>query len=303
MTTSTKQDQAPSSQPDVWTVQRVLTWSAGFLKERSKDLTSNPRLEAELLLAHVLDLDRMKLYLQLDRPLSKDERESFKTQLRRRGDGEPVAYIVGYRDFYRHRFQVSPSVLIPRPDTELLVELALRGIGDLESPRILDVGTGSGCVAISIAAERPQSSVTAWDISAEAVKLAHTNAQNLGVTNVTISCRNALLDLTSDVGSFDFIVSNPPYIAKHETKLMSFSTISFEPQLALFTSDDDGLQFYKFFAGNYHQLLSTGGKIFLEIGLQQGEKVAQLFEIAGWRKIEVTKDLSGHDRVISAERP
>jgi release factor glutamine methyltransferase len=84
---------------------------------------------------------------------------------------------------------------------------------------------------------------------------------------------------------------------------MSFSTITFEPQLALFTSDDDGLQFYRFFAGNYHQLLSTGGKIFLEIGLQQGEKVAQLFEIAGWRKIEVTKDLSGHDRVISAERP
>lgn len=303
MTISTQNEETQSGMPEVWTVQRVLTWSAAYLKEKSREVLSNHRLDAELLLASVLELDRMKLYLQLDRPLSKDEREDFKSILRRRLNGEPVAYILGYRDFYRHRFMVNASVLIPRPETEMLVEAAIKASGEMTNPKILDVGTGSGCVAISIAAELPNALVTAWDVSEQAIDVARANAEKLAVSNLSVICHDAA-DVTSESSElFDVIVSNPPYIAQYERSLMSFSTLTFEPKLALFTNDEEGLQFYEIFSSCYQSLLRAGGKIFLEIGLKQGEKVAQLFRDAGWRKIEIVKDLSGHDRMVSAERP
>jgi release factor glutamine methyltransferase len=239
--------------------------------------------------------------LQLDRPLSKDERDSFKVLFRRRAEFEPVAYILGYRDFYRHRFKVDRSVLIPRPDTELLVELALSALKDNQTAKILDVGTGSGCIAISLAAELPGASVTAWDVSDEALSLACANAESNKVTNVNFLRQDAMSATTAS--AFDLIVSNPPYIARSEKLIMGPGVEAYEPALALFTSDPEGLDFYKKFASSYQAFLNPGGKIFLEIGLNQGEKVAHLFDVAGWQKIKIAKDLSGHDRVLSAEKP
>lgn len=286
---------------ELWTVQRVLSWSTGWLKEKAADATVNSRLEAELLLASVLDIDRMRLYLQLDRPLTKVEREAYKGQIRRRAEGEPIAYITGYRDFYRHRFSVSPAVLIPRPDTEILVEAALNAVASGSAPRILDVGTGSGCIAISLASELPEAVVDAWDIADEALAVASANVSSIGVLNVNLRVCDALSEVLTP-GSYDLIVSNPPYIPRFETHLMSAETLNKEPALALFAPDDDGLTFYRRFASDFMPALREGGKIFLEIGHSQGAIVAQLFSDAGWRKITVVKDLAGHDRVVSAER-
>ena len=296
-------EKQPIANPDEWNVQRILQWSATWLKEKATDRYSQPKLEAELLLAHVLELDRMSLYLQLDRPLSKSERDSYKILLRRRAEGEPVAYILGYRDFYRHRFVVSPAVLIPRPDTELLVELASKAASALEAARILEVGTGSGCVAISLASEVPGATVVAWDICNAALAVASRNMQDIGVKNLTLIHRDALELAVFERDLFDIIVSNPPYVAKQEVELMSRETLNYEPKLALFSSDDEGLEFYQVFAARSQKSLREGGKLFLEIGLNQAAKVAQLLKDSNWRKIEIVKDLAGHDRVICAERP
>ena len=288
---------------EIWTVQRVLSWSSTWLKEKAMDQLGNPKLEAELLLAHVLELDRMKLYLQLDRPLTKNERESYKLLLRRRVEGEPVSYILGYRDFYRHRFVVSPAVLIPRSDTEVLVELVSKAAFQMNAPRILEVGTGSGCIAISLASEVPTSTVVAWEICTRALDVARQNMAEISVQNLTLLQRDALADGVFQGDVFDIIVSNPPYVAKYEVELMSRETINYEPKLALFSGDDDGLAFYEVFARQSQVALREGGKIFLEIGLNQAAKVAKLLKDANWRKIEIVKDLAGHDRVVCAERP
>ena len=288
---------------EIWTVQRVLSWSSTWLKEKAMDQLGNPKLEAELLLAHVLELDRMKLYLQLDRPLTKNERESYKLLLRRRVEGEPVSYILGYRDFYRHRFVVSPAVLIPRSDTEVLVELVSKAAFQMNAPRILEVGTGSGCIAISLASEVPTSTVVAWEICTQALDVARQNMAEISVQNLTLLQRDALADGVFQGDVFDIIVSNPPYVAKYEVELMSRETINYEPKLALFSGDDDGLAFYEVFARQSQVALREGGKIFLEIGLNQAAKVAELLKDANWRKIEIVKDLAGHDRVVCAERP
>ncbi len=283
-----------------WTVQRVLNWAVPWLKGKLVDPVSAPRLEAELLLAFSLQLDRTSLFLQLDRPLNKQERETFKGLIRRRAESEPLAYILGYRDFYRHRFKVNEAVLIPRPDTETLVESLIMAARTAASPRILDVGTGSGCIAISVAAEIPTARVVAWDLSQNALDVADHNASALRVANVSFELRDALVFDNLPIDQYDFIVSNPPYVARDETSVMNAETLRFEPKMALFPNEYDGLTFYRAFASSYGRSLRTGGRIFLEVGFNQAARVAQLFIDAGWQKIEVTKDLSGRDRVISA---
>ena len=298
------ENEKPLEDQDVWTVLRILTWSAGWLKGKQSHPSCNARLDAELLLASVFGFDRMKLFLQLDRPLTKLERDSFKNLLLRRGHGEPVAYILGYRDFYRQRFIVSKDVLVPRPDTELLVESTIKFAKSRRGQvNILDIGTGSGCIAISIAAELPEALVEAWDISEAAIDIAKRNAENLGVHNVNFKVRDGL-DLDQSQGlEFDMIVSNPPYIARDEVALLSPETLAYEPRLALFCPKQNGFSFYEAFAKNADNVLKPQGRIFLEVGLNQSAKVAQLFEGSGWEKILIEKDLSGHGRVVSAEKP
>jgi release factor glutamine methyltransferase len=287
--------------PDTWTVQRVLTWSAGWLKEKSSsEVVQSPRLDVELLLAHVLACDRMKLYLQLDRPLTREERDAFKLLLRRRVEGEPIPYIVGYRDFYRHRFTVTRDVLIPRADTETLVECSLSlslNPPELEA-LILDVGTGSGCVAISLACSLPNARVIAWDISEAAVKIAQQNADDLKCTNIQIELCDVMT--ASPQEKFSHITSNPPYIARSEESSLAQSVKDYEPHVALF--DDvaaDGLSFYRLLAKKAMEWLIPGGTIAVECGHTQAQKVHDIFAAAGLTKLTITKDLAGIDRVVS----
>ncbi len=302
MSSDYDQESEAKSHPDLWTVRRVLAWSCEYLTNRDPELKLTARLDVEILLAATLGFDRVNLFLQLDRPLTKEERNSFKIFLKRRYEFEPVAYILGYRDFYRHRFQVNRHVLIPRPETELLVELASRAVQALSSPKILDVGTGSGCIAVSIGSELPSASVVGWDVNDDALDLARKNAVDNEVHNINFVSQDALCIDAIEDSSFDLIVSNPPYIAASETGLMGRSVLDYEPRTALFATDPEGLGFYRHYASNYHRILRPGGKIFLEVGFSQSAKVAHLFAAAGWEKIKVAKDLSGHDRVISAER-
>ncbi len=303
MTILNDQDSQPSTHPDLWTVRRIIAWSVDYLNGKADELKLTSRLDVELLLTAVLGLDRVQLYLQMDRPVNKDERESFKLLLRRRADFEPIAYILGYKDFYRHRFKVTRDVLIPRPETEMLVESCVAALKDAPAPRILDVGTGSGCLAVSLAAALPQSHVEAWDVSDVALDVARANAEQCQVRNISFLNRDAKALGMNPQAAFDLIVTNPPYIARSETRLMSRGVLQYEPELALFTQDASGTEFYEIFASCYQSLLKPGGKIFLEIGYGQGAKVAHLFEQSGWGKIKVSKDLAGHDRMVSAEKP
>jgi len=288
---------------DIWTVQRILKWSGDWLKSKISYPLVNPRLDVEVLLGFVLGVDRMGLYLQMDRPLTKSEREQFKKFLLLRADSTPVAYIIGYRDFYRHRFKVTNDTLIPRPDTEVLVEAVAAHLRQNESAQILDIGTGCGCIALSLAAEFPRTQVEAWDISLAALAVAKENQEKIGLTNVKFVSQNALDLEAFKTPRFDVIVSNPPYVPWGEKVLCSPETLNFEPQTALFAAEEDGLTFYRILAKSAQSLLYEGGKIFLEFGASQAEKVAHLIESHGWRKIIMMKDLSGLNRAIAAERP
>lgn len=292
-----------SPDQDVWTIKRILQSSAIWLRSKNPNSQDNHRLESEIMLSSVLGLDRMSLYLDLDRPLTHAERDQYRSLLMQRGAGAPVAYIVGYRDFYRHRFFVTKDTLIPRPDTECLVEGAIDYLRGFELPRVLDIGTGTGCIGISIAASLPGAEVEAWDISEAALAVAKMNAETIGTTNITMRLCDGLLEDSYGGQKFHAIVSNPPYIPWDEKPLCAPETLKFEPQMALFADDPDGLTFYRRFATSASKSLCDGGKIFLEVGFNQGEKVAHLFEGQGWRKIVMIRDLSGHKRAISAERP
>lgn len=304
-TSENRPDNSFGAIPEVWTVQKVLAWSTGWLKEKSKDdvASQTPRLDVELILAHVLDCDRMRIYLELDRPLGKDERDRFKALLRRRAEGEPIAYIVGYRDFYRHRFTVNPSVLIPRADTEILVEQSLNLIAQVAAPTILDVGTGSGCIALSLALARPDAVVTGWDISEAALVVARLNKETLACENIRFECRDVKTDAFLHQ-QFSLIVSNPPYIMRSEEVSLSVSVKGFEPHVALFDDDVDGLSFYRILAQRAKEWLLPGGVLAVECGHTQAHQIADIFTQSSKEFIEltITKDLGGLQRVVSVRK-
>lgn len=287
---------------EIWTIKDVLAWSIGFLQKSGSE---SPRLDAELLLAEALECRRLDLYLEYSKPLEQSERNRYKDMIRRRAQGEPVAYITGRRDFFGLSFNVSPSTLIPRPETEHLIEQVLEATSrDKDKAlRVLDIGTGTGCLAITLKHHRPSWTVEAWDISSDALMIAQSNAAK---HNLEIEFRD--VDALEpkvwgrDRQKFDIIVSNPPYIASNETDVMSPSAIKFEPHAALF-AEKNGLAFYSTFAAHLPEILQANGKVFLEIGYRQRAEVSSLLEGAGWTDCLCHKDLSGHDRVLVATRP
>ena len=287
---------------DTWTIQRILTWSTGFLKDRGFE---SARLDTELLLSTALGLTRMQLYTSFDKPLTEAEREPFKDLLRRRAAGEPVAYITGVKEFFGLAFKVSRDVLIPRPDTECLVEAVLAEAMRRTTPqtptpslRILDIGTGSGCVALALAKRLPAAEIVAWDISEDALALARGNAAALGLANAQFERRDALDAAAWDTAPFDVIVSNPPYIAPSERTALPASVVLYEPASALF-ADGDGLAFYAAFAQRAPALLKPDGLLLVEIGSTQGPAVSALFEGAGLAGVAVRKDYGKLDRIVS----
>ncbi len=280
---------------ETWTVLKMLRWITGYFQDKGID---SPRLDAELLLAEILKVDRVGIYLNYDRPLDSHELELIRPLVRKRGQREPLQYLLGYTEFWSRRFQVTPDVLIPRPDTEILVEEALRQVPETPG-RILDVGTGSGAIAISLAGELPKWEVTGFDLSSAALAVAKENGQLNGL-NDRISWING--DLASlPQQTYDLIVSNPPYIAKSEWDALMPEVRCHEPQMALL-AEENGLLCYRLLAAQALSRLTKGGWLLVEIGASQGAAVKQLFQDAGLRDIYLREDYAGLPRVVGGRR-
>jgi release factor glutamine methyltransferase len=291
-----------SADPVVWTTMSVLKWSIQFLKSKG---FATPRLDAEILLSKVLECSRVQLYTQFDKPLSEDERARFKNFLRRRVSEEPIAYITGSREFYGRRFLVGPEVLIPRPDTELLVEIVVSKVrsSNMEAPKLLDLCTGSGCIAISLALELPGAVLTALDCSSAALDFAKLNANALLVSDrIEFIIHDLLKHGFKDTKRYDFLVSNPPYISTSEVEELDEGVRKFEPKLAL-DGGADGMNFYRSILSQVPTLLNPGGFVAVEIGFDQGSRVEGLFVEAGLQDVEVRRDLAGNDRVVLGRWP
>lgn len=269
----------------------VRQWIDGA-SEQLRLVSESPRLEAQQILGHALQVSRTWLFAHPEEPIGSEADPLLSRRLRH----EPLAYILGSREFFGRDFAVGPGVLIPRQDTETVVEAAL-AVGDAAHPlRILDIGTGSGVLAITLKLERPQWEVTALDISPQALDIARANAEQLGAEISIIES-----DLFSAVPGrqFDLIVSNPPYIGREEP--LSREVKDFEPDLALF-AEEEGLAIYRRLSETAHLHLSSGGLVLLEVGYRQADAVAQLFARPEYNNPRRWKDLAGIDRVVGASR-
>jgi release factor glutamine methyltransferase len=281
---------------EIWTVARVVRWAAEDFKRREFD---SPRLDAELLLGHALGVDRLRLILEPERPLDPDELSRYRALIRRRRMGEPVAYLLGFREFYGLSFKVDARVLIPRPDTEALVQAALTRTRQRSMyGKALDLCTGSGCVAIAFAKQRPAWKVTGVDISADALDLARENAVRLSAAHNLRFLEGDLFGAFTASEPFDLIVANPPYIPAPEIAELSVDIRAFEPRLAL-DGGVDGLAVVRRIVAEAPGYLSPGGVLGVELMYNQAPAVATLFEQAGFVEVERHRDYAGHERVVS----
>ena len=270
-----------------------------ILSQGRETLTANriedAGLEAEVLLRHALSVNRVQLYLQQDRELSAEENENFRQSMRRRLNNEPTAYITGHREFYGRDIYVDDNVLIPRPETELLVETALGLAANRPIHTIADIGTGSGAIAISLALSLPQTRIYATDISPAALRVAQINSRKHGVTDVLRLLQGDLLDPLPEPA--DLIVANLPYVREEE--LSRVNTWHFEPSTAL-NGGYDGLDTIRRLGAQVDGKLRSGGGLLLEIGLAQGEAVTAFFrELFPSAEIKLIPDGNGIDRVVS----
>jgi len=282
---------------DTWTVARVLTWAAADLRKRS---STSPRLDAELMLALVLGCDRVKLIIDADRPLDPIELSKFKQLHKRRRLGEPIAYIRGERDFYGRSFRVDQRVLVPRPETELLVEVGLKRTRRLSlCARVLDVCTGSGCVAITLKKERPTNTVLAADVSPDALDLARLNCWRLGA-RVGLVCSDLFSSeaLASSRSGFDLITANPPYLGEADMAELAVDIRNFEPTIAL-AAGVDGLDVTRRLLADAPTMLAPGGVLAVEVVAGAADQVRGLFAEAGLAAIETDRDFGRHERVVS----
>lgn len=238
-------------------------------------------------------------YLGKDIALSPKKEQELEDILQRLSRFEPLQYIEGRTLFLGREFWVAPGVLIPRPETEELVELMLKEIP--ADARILDVGTGSGCIAISLAKELPDALVTAWDVSPEALSVARANARKLQSNVRFVEC-DVLACQVDEVGLYDVIVSNPPYVTETEKADMEPNVLQWEPSLALFVPDDDPLRFYRRIAVLGRDMLADGGRLYFEINRAYGREMVEMLRAMGYVGVRVEKDLSQNDRFVIAEK-
>jgi release factor glutamine methyltransferase len=263
----------------------------------------SPRLNAELLVLFVLGRERAYLYAHPERELLPEEQYRYDEVIRERARGCPTQYITGHQEFWGLDLLVSPAVLIPRPETEHVVEtvLELVKLYEAEPPgklRLIDVGTGSGCIALALASELPQADVHACDISEEALEMARVNAARLGLDQRVLFRKSDLLAAYSS-DTFDFVVSNPPYVGDSESDKVQKQVREFEPKVAVF-SGEEGMDIYRRLIPQAKDALKPRGWLVAEIGFSAEEKVREL--LASWQDIQVTQDLQGIPRVVAARR-
>ena len=288
--------------PDAWTIEAVLHWTTDYFRKKQ---LATARLDAELLLAHILRYERLQLYLQADRPLTEPERADYRKVVRKRGQGCPVAYLLGYRDFWSLRLRVAPGALIPRPDTETLIEAALNYLPK-HPLRLLELGTGTGTIPLSLCAERTQLDWLCLEKSTIALQVAQ---QNCKEHSLLLEPRQNQLQLLQSNGfatlsathQFDALLSNPPYIRTTEITSLSPEVSQFEPHLAL-DGGENGLFWYQEFLKQGPHLLRSGGWLIVEIGYDQQPDLTRLIqENEAWSLVKFCKDLQGHPRVLVAQ--
>lgn len=284
---------------ETWTVRRIGAWIQGDFTRRGLE---SARLEADLLIAHALGLKRIALYMDPDRPLIEPELAAIRALVARRRAHEPIAYILGEREFYGRTFQVTRDVLIPRPDTETLVEVALKFLrAEAPAGPVLDLCTGSGAVAITLAAELPERAFVASDLSGAALSVARANAERHGVA-ARIELREGDLFAVLRAGEqFACITANPPYIGAHELATLQPDVRDFEPRLAL-DAGPDALCFYRAIAREAPRFVSSGGSVCVEVGIDQAREVMELFAAHGFVDVRAVRDLAGIERVVAARR-
>ena len=304
------------SRDDLWTIKRVLDWTSGYLERKGDE---HPRLSAEWLLANVCGLSRVELYVNFDKPLEADELAAMHAAIERRASGEPLQYVTGEMPFRHIVLRCERGVLIPRPETEILVDAALEGVdealarqgGDTKEGeaqgrvRVLEVGTGTGCIALSVASERPGTHVTATDLSERAAELATRNCEALGLVDAVdiVGC-----DLAEGVdpelmGGFSVLVSNPPYIPTRVLREeVPAEVADFEPELAL-DGGEDGLDVFRRLLDLAPAALEAGGMLCVELFEGSLEDAAALVrERDGWASVEIREDLTHRPRVLVARR-
>ncbi len=279
---------------DSWTLLKLLRWMSGYFAEKGID---NPRLDAELLLAYQFGLDRVGVYLNYDRPLTPPELDAIRPLVKRRGQREPLQYLLGSTEFWSLRFKVTPAVLVPRADTEVLVEEALarcRADGEL-----LDVGTGSGVILISLLKELPAWQGCGMDISLAALDIAR---HNLAVHQLEKRGQLFVGDLAKlPARQFDLVISNPPYIPLTQWAGLMPEVRDFEPSLALL-GGEDGLDCYRQLAAQVEDCLAPGGWLLVETGADQADAVTTLFAAAGLTELFLRHDYAGNPRVVGGKR-
>lgn len=282
---------------EVLTVLEVVSRSASFLEKKGIE---NGRLNAELLIAGALGLKRMDLYMQFDRPLAENELAVMRASVTRRGKREPLQYVLGEVVFCALNLKVDPRVLIPRPETELLVEKIVEAFPDNGAYiRILDLGTGSGAIALALAFFFPQAAIVAVDASQDALDLAGENAVLNGLSNRVDFRRSNWFDAIMDNQDFDLIVSNPPYLTQAELKSAEPEVSEFEPEDAL-VAMEDGLADLEVIIRGARERLNKGGSLWLETGIDQRERLLKICEASGYARSQGLDDLSGRDRFIQA---
>jgi len=286
-----------------WTIQKLLDWMSGYLTERNVD---GPRLSAELLLSSVLQCQRIDLYARYNTAVAQEHLDELRSLVKRAGAHEPVVYLVGKTEFYSLEIEVTPDCLIPRPETELLVQRAIEYLRGREGTQnVCDLCTGCGCIGIAITRHHPAAKVFATDISAGALDVAARNAAKHQVAErVKLLCGDLFEPLVPqlDVAQFDLIVCNPPYVSAAEYEALEKNVKDYEPRIALLAGDD-GLDVYRRICEKIDAFLKPAAALMLEIGYAQGPPVRELLETTGIvSEIRIEKDLHNNDRIVTATK-
>jgi release factor glutamine methyltransferase len=277
------------------TVLEVIKLSTEYLQKKGVE---SARANAEILLADILKCKRLELYLAFDKPLAEKEVEIYREAIRKRGLRIPLQYIIGNVEFYGLKIFVNENVLIPRPETELLVEQMIKELEVNLILKILDIGVGSGNISIAISKNLPNSNVVGIDVSEEALKIAKQNVQSHNLENrIEFKLFDVLKSDVEVLGKFDVIVSNPPYVSENDFNNLEPELKIYEPKIAL-SDNADGISFYRKIILSSKILLNTNGKLYFEMGKDQYIDISKMMSDAGFTKIKITKDYSGIERII-----
>ena len=286
--------QAKNSKIDkVWRIIDLINWGEKYLKEKSIE---NPKIEIELFLQHLLKCKRIDLYLQFETIVKPENLAILRKWITRRINYEPIQYILGYSEFYGRPFIVNKNVLIPRPETEILIDISIEELKNVNNPTILDIGTGSGCIAITVALEIPLSTIIAIDIDERAISVAKNNVEKHGVKNIEFIITDIFHEKINR--KVDMLISNPPYIAKEEVPGLMKDVKDYEPLIAL-TDNNDGLMFYRKIAEIMPSILKENGTAIVEVGIEDHpNRVENIFRERGFDEIKKRLDLNKDTRAI-----